>query len=69
MELNIKKIVIMTNLPGTDKISVYTHLPSPFPGNDNLRMDFEVQKGKGIQYAKIWLVYPGVLIEHIDTKT
>ncbi len=67
----IKKITVLTGLSGTDKVSIHTDLPSPFPpgvGNDYLIMDFEVQKGNGINYAKEHFPYPFIL-EHINYKT
>jgi len=55
MMFYIKKIQIMEREFGTDKVMVYTDLPSPFPvgvGNDNLIMEFDVHKGEGIKYVK-----------------
>jgi len=73
---DIKKVTIMTDLSGADKISIHTDLPSPLPigvGNDYLIVDFEVEKGKGIIYAKQNFThpftYPRITLEHINAKT
>ena len=78
MMFDIKKIVVMTDFPmGTDEIELYIDLPSPFPigvGNDRLIMNFDIQKGKGLAYAKNNFISPilfikNPVIEHINMET
>jgi hypothetical protein len=50
----ITKITVLLT-EGTDKVSVYTTLPSPFPpavSDQPLCMDFAVQCNKGVQYVR-----------------
>jgi len=68
--IGIKFIEVLINLPGTDKISLHTTLPSPFPpgiSNDHLVLNAEVQRGKGIEYV-VEHFYP-ILLIIIDTNT
>lgn len=57
MELNINRIEVLTNLPGTDKISLYTDLETPFPdwtdGGKKIEavLSMDVKKGTGAEYA------------------
>jgi hypothetical protein len=70
--LGIKKVTVLTELPGTDRVTIHTDLPSPFPigvGNDYLIMDFEVQKGKGITYVKNNFGNLQIVLEQINCKT
>lgn len=69
--LGIRKITILATENHTDKVSIHTTLPSSFPvgvGNDYLIMDFDVQKGKGIQYVKNNF-NNCYIIEHINGDT
>lgn len=52
--LHIKKIVVMI-IDGTDRVSIYTDLPSPYPAEistDDLEIDFQTRKGSGVDYVR-----------------
>jgi len=74
---DIRKIIVMTRSNGTDKVSFITNIQSPFPidvGSDTLILDFEVQKGRGIQYIKNNFMHTyehlkSPILEHIDLNT
>lgn len=50
----IKKIVVMlTN--GTDKVSIFTDLPSPYPAavsDQDLVLEFQTKVNSGVDYVK-----------------
>lgn len=65
----IDSIEILINLPGTDKLCLHTHMPSPFPpdvSNDHLILSTEVQKGKALYYAV--MNFPNKPINLIDCE-
>ena len=48
-----KAVVLITN--GTDKVSLHTTLPSPYPPEvttQNLMIDFDTRKGAGVDYVR-----------------
>lgn len=48
-----KAVVLITN--GTDKVSLHTTLPSPYPPEvttQNLIIDFDTRKGAGVDYVR-----------------
>ena len=68
--LDVRRIVVMVNCPGTDTVFMYTDLPSPFPpgvSDEPLSVTFAVRSGYGIEYVKAH--FPGVPLERLDQKT
>lgn len=64
----VKRVIVMTNLPGTDKVSLTLDGPSPFPtmGYEG-HADIEVRAGYGVEWCRTALgVEPD---EIIDCKT
>ncbi|MCK4665544.1 hypothetical protein KAU33_02270 [Candidatus Dependentiae bacterium] len=42
-------------IDGTDRVSIYTDLPSPYPAEistDDLEIDFQTRKGSGVDYVR-----------------
>ena len=55
---------------GTDKILLDTYLPSPYPDTISkkpLQASFDVEKGKGYDYAKTH--FPNIPIKTLDVST
>jgi len=53
--MKIIKISILVRAYNTDYVIVFTDLPSSFPpgvSNDNLLLNFQTQKGKGLEYVR-----------------
>ena len=48
------KFSILINLPGMDKVSILTNLPSPYPAvsDQNLWLHFDVVKGGAVKYIR-----------------
>jgi len=67
--MQIKKILVMTALDSTDRVTVYTDLPTPFPqiSSQPLTLFFEVVKGHGVRYVQ--KNFPGHEVWVLDTKT
>ena len=54
-ELHIKKIVVTIMDSGTDEVTIYTDLPSPYPAEvstDNLTIDFPTKRNSGVDYVR-----------------
>ena len=75
--LHIKKAVILIT-DGTDKVSLHTTLPSPYPPEvsaQDLMIDFDTKKGAGVDYVrKHFGIEPDVIdvqrkIFRLDGKT
>ena len=52
--LHIKKAVVLIT-DGTDKVSLHTTLPSPYPPEvttQDLMIDFDTKKGAGVDYVR-----------------
>lgn len=52
--IHIKKIVVLIT-DGTDKVSIHTNMPSPYPpevSNQDLMIDFDTKKGIGVDYVR-----------------
>lgn len=52
--IHIKRIVVLIT-DGTDRVSIHTDLPSPYPpevSDQNLMIDFNTRKGAGIDYVR-----------------
>ena len=67
MEIEIKNIRVQIT-DSTDRVTIYTYLPSPFPPEitkADLEIDFHVAKGSGIEYVR---EHFGVDPEVIDTS-
>jgi len=68
--MKILEIVVMTHMPGTDQVMVHTDAPPPFPpsvSTDEMVMRFEVQKGRGAEYALKH--FPEVPVSTLDART
>lgn len=63
----VKRVIVMTNLPGTDKVSLTLDALTPFPalGYDG-HADIEVLAGYGVEWCQKVL---GVEPEIIDCQT
>ena len=75
--LHIKKAVVLIT-DGTDKVSLHTTLPSPYPkevSTQDLVIDFDTTKSKGVDYVrKHFGIEPDVIdvqrkIFRLDGKT
>lgn len=73
IELDVKKVTVLINVPGTDEVDITLNGPSPFPGRD---MDYDahatvnVRKGYGVEWCKKVLgVEPGVIDARNPHKT
>lgn len=67
MEIDIKKIRVHIT-DSTDRVTIYTHMPSPFPPEvtkADLEIEFHVAKGAGVDYVR---EHFGVDPEVIDTS-
>lgn len=67
MEIDIKRIRVQIT-DSTDRVTIYTHMPSPFPPEitkDDLEIDFQVAKGSGTEYVR---EHFGIEPEVIDTS-
>jgi hypothetical protein len=53
MKINIKRAIVLTHPYLTDKVALYTDLPSPFPiyPTELLSLTFQVEAGKGLDYV------------------
>ena len=52
--INIEKIVV-TITDSTDRVSIYTNFPSPYPpeiSTEDLRIDFYTKKNSGVDYVR-----------------
>lgn len=52
--LHIKKAVVLIT-DGTDRVTIHTDLPSPYPpevSEDDLMIVFETRKGAGMDYVR-----------------
>lgn len=68
----IKKIVVMlTN--GTDRVSIYTDLPNPYPSevsDEDLVIDFRTKINSGVDYVREHFDYePEMLNVRITNRT
>ena len=52
MTFNISKIVVVSNRSGSDKVLIFTDLPSPIYGDDNLVVSFSARKDGGSDYVR-----------------
>ncbi len=61
--LKVKRVIVMTNLPGTDKVSLTLESLTPFPelGYDG-HADIEVRAGYGVEWCrKVFAVEPDII--------
>ena len=67
--IEVTKVTVMVNGPGTDTVFVQTEHPSPLPHvtEEPLTVTFEVESGRGISYALTH--FPGKPVYTIDMKT
>jgi hypothetical protein len=73
----VKKIQIIEHEFGTDKVLLFTDLPSPYPvgvGNNQLIMEFNTERRGGIDYVKQNFMHDvefpkNAIVEHINIKT
>ena len=66
----ITDVVVMTHTGSTDRVVVYTNLPSPFPpevSTNTVQMTFEVQNHKGLEYALANFISPDIWT--LDVRT
>jgi hypothetical protein len=69
MHIDIKSIDILIRRAGTDKVFVYTSLPSPFPlevSVASLILSFDVMHGGGTEYVRKH--FPGVPMNILPTS-
>lgn len=67
--LDIQKIVVFKT-DGTDEVSIYTNLPSPFPkevSEQSLRLSFHTAKSWGVRYVED--NFPGIPVEVLDISS
>jgi hypothetical protein len=69
MRMEITRVVVMINGPGTDEVFLYTELPSPVPGvtSQPMAARFSAEHGKGVEYALTH--FDEVPIEVMDANT
>jgi len=67
--MEITRIVVMVNNPGTDEVFLYTELPSPVPGvtSEPMTAKFSAEYGKGVEYALT--NFDDIPVEVLDAKT
>ena len=67
--MEVFAVKVLYNTPGTDNVYLVTDLPSGMPevSQDNVVLQFSVQHGKGIEYARTH--FPDLEITAIDAKT
>lgn len=53
MELNIKKITVLTSKHSTDIVLILTDMPSPYPkvSSEPLILEFKAEAGEGVNYV------------------
>ena len=68
----IKKIVVMLT-DGTDRVSIYTDLPSPYPvevSDKDLVIEFQTKINSGVDYVREHFDYePEILNVRIPNRT
>ncbi len=65
--MNILKITVLLVPDSTDKVTLHTDLPSPYPetvSRQPLGLMFDVESGKGLNYVRV--NFPGVVTIMID---
>lgn len=67
--MEVTRVTVQINNPGTDMVFLRTNLPSPVPGvtDEPLTAMFNVEAGKGVEYALTH--FPDLPVKVIDSKT
>ena len=71
MKLTVKKIQILTGLPGTDQITyeIENLQEGVFPFKDNAHLKQDIAKGNALQYVKTNFKNSEVECTHTDATT